>query len=324
MKRLLIYEHLTGGGMAGEELQASWLDEGQAMRRAAIAAFRQAGCDVVTLQDARLPAEDHTEFLPINHKADLRPALLQMIDQTDHGLLIAPETGGSLAEVVALAQQKPGWHLGCDLNSINLCGDKWQASRFFHEQHIKHPQTWLMNDDSFQWNLLSGNVVTKPRDGAGSLETFLFESSRKNACLNQITSDRTILQKFCEGRSMSLSALCDGRGGVAPIVVFDHNRQLVPVDDWIWEFQCHNPRMMPQNFMNRLEQCQNALRLVAGLRGWVGVDFIWNERSGQETVIEINPRLTMSFAWLHENTGLGGQLARDWLYLMDQSGVCLT
>ena len=88
MKRLLIYEHLTGGGMAGEELQASWLDEGQAMRRAAIAAFRQAGCDVVTLQDARLPAEDHTEFLPINHKADLRPAFLQMIDQTDHGLLV--------------------------------------------------------------------------------------------------------------------------------------------------------------------------------------------------------------------------------------------
>ena len=34
---------------------------------------------------------------------------------------------------------------------------------------------------------------------------------------------------------------------------------------------------------------------MPGLRGWVGVDFLWEETSGGVMVLEINPRLTTSF-----------------------------
>lgn len=319
MKRVLVYEHLTGGGMAGEPLQESWLAEGQAMRRAAIAAFRQAGCQVMTFQDTRLPAEYHIESVPIQHKTNLHRALKEWIPQTDHGLLIAPETGGSLAEVVALASQRPGWHLGCQIEAITMCGDKLQTARFFHENDIAHPQTWAMDDADQPWNEFSGYLVIKPRDGAGSLETFKCNSF--SGC-NLPETDRQkdfIVQKYCEGRSMSLSALCNGRGGFEPVVVFDHNGQWISSDDYIWEFQCQTPIMMPPEFTRRLKNCQQALQTIPGLRGWVGVDFIWNEKSGDDTVIEVNPRLTMSLAWLEQQSGGGGDVARDWLYLMNQS-----
>jgi len=318
LARLLIYEHLTGGGMAGEPLQESWLAEGRAMRKSAMNAFRQAGCEVVTLQDARLPVDYDNEFVPIRHKSDLRPTLLQMIDLTDQGLLIAPETDGSLAEVVALAQTKPGWHLGCDLESVRLFGDKWQTAGFFHDQQIRHPKTWMISN-IYDWNLLSYPVVIKPRDGAGSLETFKCDKPIADDFYIKLNQINMIVQEYCEGRSMSLSALCDGRGGFTPVAVFDHNRHSMPAGDCIWEFEYSQASIMPHSFCDQLKECGKALRSAPGLRGWVGVDFIWNSETHMDTVIEINPRLTMSFDWLDQLSGRGGEVARDWLYQVDQS-----
>jgi len=57
---------------------------------------------------------------------------------------------------------------------------------------------------------------------------------------------------------------------------------------------------------------RRAVESVAGLRGFVGVDFFWEPELGETTVLEINPRATTSFV------GLGrllpaGHLAAVWL-----------
>ena len=41
-----------------------------------------------------------------------------------------------------------------------------------------------------------------------------------------------------------------------------------------------------------------AVRTVDGLRGFVGVDVVLGERTGDDMVIEINPRLTLSYVAL--------------------------
>ncbi|MGD0042302.1 MAG: hydantoinase/oxoprolinase family protein [Isosphaeraceae bacterium] len=63
---------------------------------------------------------------------------------------------------------------------------------------------------------------------------------------------------------------------------------------------------------------RRAVESVAGLRGFVGVDFFWEPELGETTVLEINPRATTSFV------GLGrllpaGHLAAVWLAAC---GVC--
>lgn len=306
--------------MAGELLPESWLAEGHAMRRSAISAFRDAGCKILTLQDHRLPPEDDTEFLEIRHQADLRPALLDLIDKTDFGILIAPETGGCLAEIVRVAEdQKPGWHLGCRWEAIELCGDKLQLAKFFHNHQAPHPRTWLIENAENGWKQSERPLVIKPRDGAGSLDTYKIKSSRDFNLRTISNQSGMIVQEFFEGISMSLSVLCDGLGEVQPIAVFDHNRRVVPFSENLLEFQYNNPTLQPPELIDNLENCRNALQSVRGLRGWVGVDFIWSQEKGVDMVIEINPRMTMSFAWLNKLVGCGGEIARDWLYLLERS-----
>src|SRR5271168_1184081 len=56
---VLVFEYVTGGGLAGRELPASWAIEGAAMRRAISRDFASVpGVRVVSTLDARLPIED--------------------------------------------------------------------------------------------------------------------------------------------------------------------------------------------------------------------------------------------------------------------------
>ncbi len=53
--KVLVYEHVTGGGLADRELPASWAIEGAAMRRAIVGDFAAVpGVKVVTTIDSRL------------------------------------------------------------------------------------------------------------------------------------------------------------------------------------------------------------------------------------------------------------------------------
>jgi hypothetical protein len=57
---------------------------------------------------------------------------------------------------------------------------------------------------------------------------------------------------------------------------------------------------------------RRALAAVPGLRGFVGVDFVWDPARGEAVVLEINPRPTTSFVGLSALLP-PGCLARAWL-----------
>jgi ATP-grasp domain len=58
-----------------------------------------------------------------------------------------------------------------------------------------------------------------------------------------------------------------------------------------------------------------AVRSVTGLRGFVGVDFVWDETTATAEVIEINPRVTTSYVGLARYYG-PGVVASAWLGVM--------
>jgi predicted ATP-grasp superfamily ATP-dependent carboligase len=128
---------------------------------------------------------------------------------------------------------------------------------------------------------------------------------------------RFVVQRHVSGISMSLSALCDGRGGVAPIGVCRHRLRTEPLDTGIFELVSLEGESEDTADTGRLEAALSALKACEGLCGWVGVDVIFDPVSGLDTVIEINPRLTSAFVWLGNRTNPSG-IARRWLAFRDR------
>ncbi len=100
---ILVYEWVTGGGLAGSPLAPSWAAEGAAMRRAIAADFASLpppldSVEVTVTLDARLPDDpgpwNVVRIVP-GEEIDRVRELAQAADFT---VLIAPETSGVLAE----------------------------------------------------------------------------------------------------------------------------------------------------------------------------------------------------------------------------------
>ncbi|MFQ5712288.1 MAG: hypothetical protein ACE5GD_11005, partial [Candidatus Geothermarchaeales archaeon] len=102
--RVLVYEHLTGGGQLGADIPASTLSEGYAMLSSAIKDFKAAGSEVVTTLDPRLASlsppldADHVSTIP--SRSRLMPELREILRDVDAALIVAPESGGVLADLV--------------------------------------------------------------------------------------------------------------------------------------------------------------------------------------------------------------------------------
>src|SRR5215470_16052065 len=98
--RIFVVEYVTGGGLLGQPLPPTLAREGAAMLEAVVSDFVTAGVgEVITLRDPRfeprLPSS--VRQLVITESFDERvDACLAM---SDAALVIAPETGGVLAEL---------------------------------------------------------------------------------------------------------------------------------------------------------------------------------------------------------------------------------
>ncbi len=101
---VLVHEFVTGGGLAGRDLPASWAAEGSAMRRAISADFAAVpGVEVTMTLDA---LGSRLEALPGASRSGRCPTSRRPADRTARGrirlyrkALIAPETGGLLADL---------------------------------------------------------------------------------------------------------------------------------------------------------------------------------------------------------------------------------
>ncbi len=73
---------------------------------------------------------------------------------------------------------------------------------------------------------------------------------------------------------------------------------------------------LPAPCRDALPQLKPAVDAIAGLRGFVGVDFIWNAEERHATILEINPRPTTSYVGLSRLVP-PGLLAWAWLSACD-------
>jgi predicted ATP-grasp superfamily ATP-dependent carboligase len=228
-------------------------------------------------------------------------------------VLIAPETGGLLLERALMIERVGGRSLGPTPAAIDLAGDKERLGAHLARHGVATPPCRRVRPRDGLPIGASYPAVLKPLDGAGAVDTYFVESP--DACPAAARAlGSALFQPFVAGVSLSASFLtAEVRGATSSL---GENPALVGVASQRFERQGGRFRYLGGSAPVRepvpLDEVRRAVAAVEGLRGWLGVDFVWDPHSGCVTVLEINPRLTTSYV------GLGhlyppGALAAWWL-----------
>jgi len=289
--RVLVFEHVCGGGMSREKIDLHLKSMGVAMLRAVVADLVAIGAQVTTLRDQRV--EFAMEGVAVHavrvgkHAGDLFDAALCDVDAV---LVIAPETGGILEDwarrVEAMAAQRPRW-LGCSAAAIRQCADKLSLARQLATAGVPTPPTF----DGIALRVVALPAVVKPRDGAGCEHTFIVRSQSDADALPP--RDDFITQPFVAGLSCSAAFVIHGER-VRPLRA--GSQSIHGETRLAYSGGC---LPLPPALEDRaLKLGERAVRAMPELAGFIGVDLVLGEQAEDDRVIEINPRLTVAYAGL--------------------------
>lgn len=306
VETVFIHEFVTGGGLADEDLPASWVVEGAAMRRALVADFAEVpGVRVWSTRDARLPDEAEVGRVVRVGPGEERATFARLAAEADWTVLIAPEPDGRLADRAALLETVGGRSLGCTSGAIAQAGNKAELGAVWEGAGVPTPPSVRINGKEGQPVAFPYPVVIKPVCGAGAMETYVLNSADR-APLEVQDLGAVLLQPFESGTPMSASFLIEPGGRPHLVGV---GRQRIAIQSGRLSYLGGR---VPAGPLPCPAAVLQALGVVDGLRGWVGVDFLWDEPSARAVVLEINPRLTTSYVGLRALLP-PGSLATAWL-----------
>jgi predicted ATP-grasp superfamily ATP-dependent carboligase len=271
MTTVFVYEDVTATGAGGDPRSPpapSLLTEGRAMRDAVAADFAAVpGARVV--QPGEFPLD-------------------RLAADADFTLVIAPECGGRLEHLCREVLRVGGRLLGPSPDAVRLTADKLALARHWEKAGVPTPATWELGDEP-----ADVPVVVKPRDGAGSQATALWE--RLETCPKEDPPQwpgPMLAQAHVPGLAASVAFLI-GPSQTVPLVPCE---QLLSADG---RFTYRGGRLpLPADLAARATRIATAaVSCVGGLLGYVGVDVVLAP-DGRDWAIEINPRLTTSYVGL--------------------------
>ena len=308
--RIFVYEHITGGGLLDQALPASLAQEGDMMLHALLRDLGDiSGVELVTTRDPRLPALGFpvSAYTPLS-AADTERILESCMDTADAVWPIAPESGGVLERISRSVLKHGGRLLGSHPDAVLLTASKLATSRHLTQAGIAVVQTYTADTTLHD---TSGSWVVKPDDGAGCSNTRLFHNLSEARQWLQASQGNYVLQPFITGKALSLCILC--RDGTAELL--SCNIQRVDVQDGQFHFHGSVVNALTDADGAFAELARRVAESIPGLWGYVGIDLV--QSGSQRVVMEVNPRLTTSYAGLHE--ALGCNTAALVLGLLDES-----
>jgi predicted ATP-grasp superfamily ATP-dependent carboligase len=306
MKRVFVYEYLSGGGLLDGDGEAigDLMTMGLAMRDALTADLLQlADCatTVATCSKAPLPDGRAAAAVPESGEPPL-DFVARQADRHDCTWVVAPETDGLLEGFCRIVD--PARWIGCDAAAIHLATGKRATLMRLAGHGIATPLAFAHVPEVDRW-------VVKPDDGAGAVATRVHlnqDAAWEDWTLRSRQGVAMTIEPWIAGEPLSLSLLCGSEGAE----VLSVNRQHIVVDgDGMLSFEGVEPNVMPPD-----DPRMRALRALAtqvasqlpGLRGFVGIDLVWHAHCGP-VLIELNPRVTSAYVGL--SASLGRNLAAD-------------
>jgi tyramine---L-glutamate ligase len=315
MRRILVYESLSGGGEPelGDDA-ASLLSQGLAMRDAVVADLLRIDTLQVSRATCTLPGAAqrlaHARLVDVSpRQGESAVAFVQRL-AAGHDLVwaVAPETDGvllALHEAVGATR----W-VGCEAQAIRTASSKQATLAALAARGVATPLAFADGADAAtRW-------IVKPDDGAGGIDTRVH--TRRDDAFADLAARRAqgrsaTAEPFVEGEALSVSLLA-GPGFVQPLAL---NRQRIAIGaDGRVDFQGVQINALDRQHDTRAIALHLAAldvaRALPGLRGFVGIDVVWHATRGP-VVIEVNPRTTCAYVGL--SAALGRNLAEEVLML---------
>jgi predicted ATP-grasp superfamily ATP-dependent carboligase len=299
--RLFICEFITGGGLQDKELPEVLVREGNMMLEAVLTDLLQTGItDIITTRDDRLDALS----LPVQQIAidgDIYSCWQSCMDDADAVLIIAPESEHILFNLTLMAEQSDCYLLGSSSGSVQTSSSKLKTANLLLKNNISCIETSALEGKSV-YESQNGWVI-KPDDGIGAEDCyFCTDRDELDKLISSINIENFVIQEYVSGTPASLSMIC-----------YQGKAKLLACNKQIFSFDPDSPTAKGElkgivvNGM--LEQwgpfntiAQNIARADTGLWGYIGVDLIVTEAGA--VVVEINPRLTTSYAGLRQSLSL--------------------
>jgi predicted ATP-grasp superfamily ATP-dependent carboligase len=310
--RIFVYEHITGGGCLDQALPPSLAHEGELMLRALLDDLRDVpGTEVLIMRDPRLSVFDAAlEVWRPKSKAEAWNLFRHCCMSADAVWPVAPETDGALkrlsSEVLACGRIL----LGSRPEALAIAASKTLTAEALAQAGVPVVETYRR---PAQLPADIQEVVIKPDDGAGCQDTHRFARADAIDWWNKTCSGNYVLQPYLHGDARSLSLLCDGESAL----LLSCNEQQISIEGSDLRFVGVKVNAVQTNRDRYAQLARQIAGAIPGLWGYVGVDLI--ETSGGPVVIEINPRLTTSYAGLRQ--ALGSNPAALVLALLDSGAV---
>jgi predicted ATP-grasp superfamily ATP-dependent carboligase len=310
--RLLVYEHVSGGGFADEPIPASFLSEGFGMLRTLVSDFKAAGHNVTTTFDSRVarlnPPIDADWVVPVFSSREAEVSIRNLSEQADAAYVIAPDTDGVLQSFVELVEQSGAASLNCSAGAIGEVSDKGGFCEFMRKLGVPLPETevFSVTDELKEIKKavrgsLRFPVIFKPADGVscGGLSVVYNKDQVADAVdkvKKESLSKQFLVQELIKGDAASFSLLSTG-SEVVPVIL---NRQDVTLEtpEACSSYSGGATPLDHQLQAEAFRMAEKIVKSVTGLRGYVGVDFVLTEE--EAVAIEVNPRLTTSFIGLRK------------------------
>jgi predicted ATP-grasp superfamily ATP-dependent carboligase len=289
--RILVYEHITGGGLMHEVLPESLACEGDLMLRALVNDLMDIpGTEVMVTRDSRLaPMAAPALTLRPNGRETAWQLLHRACSEVDAVWPIAPETGGVLEHVSRTVLACGRTLLGSRPQAISIAASKLASFHCLTAAGVKTvftctAPTDLPDADEF--------IVVKPDDGAGCMNTRLLHRDALPEWWTRHSHAGYVLQPYMPGDAQSLSLLCrDGRGQLLTC-----NRQKIAIEAGAFSFSGVKVNEVRARLTPYAELVGQVAAAMPGLWGYVGIDVICG--SSGPAVVDVNPRLTTSYAGL--------------------------
>jgi predicted ATP-grasp superfamily ATP-dependent carboligase len=308
--KIIVYEHVSGGGYCGQPIPPCFLAEGFAMLCRITADFKAAGHTITVFLDARLSILDppiEADFIvPVFYPDEILRFLGSISMINDAVYIIAPEKGNIIQTIVAMIEKTEKVTLNCTSKAIGKVIDKPVLYEDLEENGFSIPKTLVLeNGMSIQQikqsitQKLNYPLIFKPADGVGATGLSIVKEDRQiGEALTKINiesgSKNFIIQEFIKGEPVSVSLISTGKKALAVSL----NKQCLIIEGPDGDSK-YVGGIVPFDHPLRDDAFRVAEKVVEsfpGLHGYVGVDLILTNDT--VFIVDVNPRLTTSFVGL--------------------------
>jgi tyramine---L-glutamate ligase len=304
MKRLkiLVFEYITGGGLNKSELPEALAGEGLLMLQALLDNLAEIDAiEPIVMLDYRMIGKLNAK--PINThiirpEHDCAQAFTQVLQDCDAAWPIAPETDFILQNLCEMVEQLGKLLLTSPASAVSVAANKWLAYEHLRQHSIATVNTQKLTDFNLSNDFNSGEWVIKSLDGVGCEDSYLITDQVEFVTLvAALDTSRYIIQPHLQGKKTSLSCLFkQGQGWLVCA-----NCQHFTINN-----QQYHLAGISVNFTGdtaRYGQLVSAVaKAMPDLWGYAGIDLI--ETDDQILVLEVNPRLTTSYAGIKAACGI--------------------